>query len=206
MTEQANLRRYNKIVASVFVVGMFSVAALQIADLISSTVGAIALVAIFIIFTPILFVTARKAQAATGKTPTPSQQAFMRYQKRIMFLMVPYLLILFGVVSVFKNGEISNTTAAISAVLPAIPVVGMFWAIGRLLTELDDGFIQMLFVRQTLIATAFSLSLAAVHGFLSSFDVVPKVDAFWWPVLFFLGLFVGQVANRIKYGTWGYCA
>ena len=38
---------------------------------------------------------------------------------------------------------------------------------------------------------------------LEAADLVMHVDAYWWPVAWFLGLFIGAVANRIEYGTWG---
>ncbi len=74
---------------------------------------------------------------------------------------------------------------------------------GRLMVETQDEFMGLLFVRQTLIASGIALSLAAIHGLMSDFDLVKRIDAYWWPVLFFIGQFVGQVANRVKYGTWG---
>lgn len=136
-------------------------------------------------------------------TPTPAHR---RYVIRMALLMGAYLLILFGVTSRFHNGGVDSTQAFILALLPGLPIVGVFWAIGRLLIELNDEFMRMLMVRQIIIAAGFSMSIAAVHGFLSTFEVVSKVDAYWWPVAFFFGLFIGQVANYLKYGTWGNCA
>ena len=63
----------------------------------------------------------------------------------------------------------------------------------------------MIHTSQIVIATGFALSICAVHGFLSSFDVLPKTDLYWAPVLWFAGLGVGQLANRVRYGTWGAC-
>jgi hypothetical protein len=61
-------------------------------------------------------------------------------------------------------------------------------------------------VRQMIVATGFALTICAVHGFLSSFDVLPRTDLYWAPVLWFAGLGVGAAANRVQFGTAGNCA
>ena len=73
----------------------------------------------------------------------------------------------------------------------------MFWAIGRLLVEEQDEYIRMLLVRQTLVATGFTLSLVTIWGFLENFRLVPHVDAFYVAVLWFVGLGVNSVANAM---------
>ncbi|MBD2843073.1 hypothetical protein [Erythrobacter rubeus] len=89
------------------------------------------------------------------------------------------------------------------ALLPGLAICGIFWAIGRLIVEEKDEFMRMLVVRQALVATSVALSAATVWGFLESADVVPHVDAYWWAVAWFFGLFLGALANRVQYGTWG---
>ena len=137
---------------------------------------------------------------------SPNKLAQRRYVFRLMAVMVVYVVAILGGTWMKKAGMLTDQTAIIAALVPGICIAMVFWAMGRMLVELTDEFLRMLLVRQTLIATAFSMTIAAIHGFLSTFDVIEKTDAFYWPVLFFFGLFVGQVANRIKYGTWGQCA
>ena len=136
----------------------------------------------------------------------PNALAQRRYVVRLMSVMAVYLGTLFAGLTLKKQGMLTPETTVVAALIPGLCIVLVFWAMGRLIVELKDEFLRMLIVRQVLIATAFAFSLAAVHGFLTSFDVIDKVDAFYWPVTFFFGLFIGMVANRIKFGTWGSCA
>ena len=127
------------------------------------------------------------------------------YLKRMAVLMTSYLLILFGVVSYFNNAPRDGPLALVAALLPALPVIGVFWAIGRLLVEEQDEYLRMLLVRQIVIATAFSMSIMTAWGFLESFDRVPHVPAFYGAVLWFGGLGVGGLINKLTLGTWGRC-
>ena len=93
------------------------------------------------------------------------------------------------------------------AILPALPVIGVFWAVMRLLVEEPDEFLRMLLVRQALVATGFCLTVTTIWEFLQNFDLVPPGNggfgaAFFW----FMGLGVGAIYNRLTLGTAGNCA
>lgn len=188
--------------AIAFVAAMGGMAiAIKVFHLFTGMAAYIAMLAPTVLLVPMIR-SSLKHQAPKGA----GGEAIRRYITRMAFLMGAYMLILFGVVTRFNNGGVGEVSGVIMALLPAAPVVGVFWAMGRLLVELKDEFQRMLMVRQIVIATGFAMSIATVHGFLSTFEIVPRVDAYWAPVLFFLGLFVGQISNRLKYGAWGQCA
>jgi len=132
-----------------------------------------------------------------------STAVYKRYTRRLLAIMVVYLTALIGGQLAIKEGIVPASTAIPIAVTSGLCIVLTFVVMGRLMVEMQDEFLRMLFVRQTLIAAGFALSLAAIHGFLTDFDLADHIDAYWWPVLFFAGQFIGQVANRIQYGTWG---
>lgn len=130
-------------------------------------------------------------------------EAQRRYTKRVMIFASAYLLA-FAIQTAFMQE--SNPPIALRAalgVLPALAIIGVFWALARLILEEQDEFLRMLIVRQSLIATGFALSAATIWGFLEAVDVVPHLDAYWVAVVWFFGVFLGAVANRIQYGTWG---
>lgn len=133
-------------------------------------------------------------------------QAQRRYIRRTIAVTAAYLAAV-AAASVFidRDDPISPLTI-ILAVLPGVAVTGIFWAIGRLIVEEQDEFIRMLIVRQSLIATALALSVASVWGFLEAYGVAPHVDSYWVAILWFFGLGVGAVANKLQYGTYGECA
>jgi len=89
------------------------------------------------------------------------------------------------------------------AMLPALPIIGIFGAIGRYLVEEQDEYVRMLMVRQTLWASAFSLSIATTWGFFDNFGLVGHVDGYWIAVLWFLGLGLGRIYNKLTVGEGG---
>lgn len=130
----------------------------------------------------------------------PAQRAYLR---RMAVLMTLYVATLFGATWLFRHDELAGPLAYLLGILPAIPVVGVFWAIGRLLVEESDEFLRMLLVRQIVVATGFALSICTIWGFLESFDLVPHVDAYWAAILWFGGLGLGGLVNRLTLGVWG---
>ena len=118
-----------------------------------------------------------------------------RYNRRIIGLSIIYALLLFGAVTLFVDHLLHGVVAYIVAILPALPIVGMFGVIGRYLVEERDEYIRDWFVRQALIATGFALSVATVWGFLENFGLVPHVYAYYAAILWFAGLGVGRCVN-----------
>lgn len=136
---------------------------------------------------------------------SPNKAAQRRYIVRLAGVMLVYLVSLMLAVRLHDAGHLSPAAATATALVPGACIAATFWVMGRFIVELEDEFIRLLMVRQSLIATAFALSIASIHGFLSNFELVARVDAYWWPVAWFFGLGIGAAANRIRYGTWGEC-
>jgi hypothetical protein len=120
-----------------------------------------------------------------------------RYNKRTIWLSLLYSATLIGAVYAFKHHLVGGAVAWIVAVLPALPVVGIFAAIGLYLVEERDEYVRAMTVRQTLWASGFALSIATVWGFLESFELVGHVESYWVSVLWFGGLGLGTVLNRL---------
>lgn len=130
--------------------------------------------------------------------------AIKRYLVRLFVLMTIYIGTLFTAVTLFRNGAVSGIAAWALAIAPALPVIGVFWAVMRFLVEEPDEFIRMLLVRQCLVATGFCLTIMTVWEFLQNFDLVPPGNggfgaAFFW----FMGLGVGALYNKLTIGTTG---
>lgn len=130
-------------------------------------------------------------------------EAQKRYIKRVAistsFYLAAFALMTFSI----ADGDPPFALRALLAILPGLAIIGIFWAIGRLIIEEQDEFMRMLIVRQSLVATGFALSAASIWGFLEAADVVPHLDAYWVAVAWFFGLGLGAIMNRIQYGTWG---
>ncbi len=123
--------------------------------------------------------------------------AIRRYNRRIIALMLIYAAILMAVVYGFNHHLLSGPAAYVAALLPALPVIGVFGAIGRYLVEETDEYVRMLTIRQTLYASGFALSIATAWGFLEAFDMVGHVESFYIAVLWFAGLGFGSCMNAL---------
>ncbi|WP_260482844.1 hypothetical protein [Sphingomicrobium flavum] len=125
------------------------------------------------------------------------------YLMRMLVVSLAYVGSLFAATSLINDGDPITPLSVAIAIVPGLAVVGYFWAMGRYIVELKDEFVRMLMVRQSLIATGLAFSAASVWGFLESFEQAPHLDAYWWPILWFFGIGVGAIVNKIQYGTTG---
>ena len=131
--------------------------------------------------------------------------AIRRYQLRLGAALASYIVTLSAALRFVGGGEVTGVPAYALALLPGLSVAAMFWAIGRLLVEEADEYIRMLMVRQALVATGLTLSIATMWGFLENLGLVPHVDAFYIAILWFGGLGVGACYNRLTLGDSGQC-
>ena len=118
-----------------------------------------------------------------------------RYTYRVLALMVAYAGALVLANWLFENVRPEGPAAWATALLPALPVIAVFFVIGRLLVELKDEYVRMLLVRQTLVASATMLTVATAYGFLEDFGLTPHLPAYYATVLWFAGLGVGGCLN-----------
>lgn len=135
------------------------------------------------------------------KCTTPASR---RYLRRLATLMVLYLVLVFAAGWAFRHTDISGPAAWAVAVAPALPIIGVFWAVMRLLVEETDEFIRLLLVRQCLVATGFCLTIVTVLEWLRNYEIIGAGNggfgaAFFW----FIGLGVGAAYNRVTLGSWG---
>lgn len=111
-----------------------------------------------------------------------------RYTVRVLLFMGSYVAILTSSL-MFARGptEHSSATLIALALISAFPIIGVFWAIFRLMVEIDDEYQRLLFVKQTLLATALTLAVVTVWQFLQVFDVTASgprwMGAIWFAML-----------------------
>ena len=129
--------------------------------------------------------------------------AWKRYNWRVIWLSLLYAGFLIAAVYGFKHQLVPAAFKYVVAVLPALPIIGIFVAIGRYLVEEDDEYVRMLMVRQTLWASGFALSSATIWGFLENFDLVGHFDGYYVAIAWFFGLGIGGVVNKLTLGEGG---
>ena len=129
--------------------------------------------------------------------------AMKRYNRRVLWLSLLYAACLLAAIFGFKHKLFGGLIAYIAAILPALPIIGIFGAMGRYLFEEQDEYVRMLMVRQTLWASAFALSVATTWGFLDNFGLVGHADGYWIAILWFFGLGLGGIYNKLTLGDGG---
>jgi hypothetical protein len=129
--------------------------------------------------------------------------AWKRYNIRVVWLSLVYAAFLIFAVYGFKHGMVVGPASYLVAILPALPIISIFAAIGRYLVEEQDEYVRMLMVRQTLWASGFTLSVATIWGFLDNFKLVGHIDGYWIVVVWFVGLGIGAIANKLTLGEVG---
>lgn len=120
-----------------------------------------------------------------------------RYTWRLAVLMTIYVVVLIGVNLWFRHAPPTGALAYLAAVAPAVPVVGVFVVIARLLVEMRDEYLRTLVVRQLLIATGLTLSICTAWGFLEGFGLIPHVPGYYVATLWFGGLGIGGCYNAL---------
>ena len=133
----------------------------------------------------------------------PRSPAWKRYNWRVVWLSALYAAFLIAAVYGFKHQLIPSLLKYPVAILPALPIIGIFAAMGRYLVEEQDEYVRMLMVRQMLWASGFALSCATIWGFLDNFGLVGHADGYWVVIAWFFGLGVGGVVNKLTLGAAG---
>jgi hypothetical protein len=128
-----------------------------------------------------------------------------QYLVRTLMVMVVYIAGIFAAGYLIRDVGISRPLAIAVALVPGLAIAGMFYNTLSMIAATSDEFMRMLAVRQQLIAAGFALAIASVWGTLEMFELVPHVEAFYVVVLWAVGLFVGQLSNKITHGVWGEC-
>lgn len=133
-----------------------------------------------------------------GKNP-----AYRQYLRRIVAATALYVVSIILAASLIGDRAVVSPLAVVLALAPGLAILLMIFAMGRLLTELNDEFLRLLEVRKALIATALTLAIAGTWGLLEMFTAVPRLGVFWIFPIWCAGLGVGALANRITHGTGG---
>ena len=109
-----------------------------------------------------------------------------RYIRRIALLMTGYIAVLSGSILLRESGA-GLGMRVVFALASAGMICGVFWTIFRLLTDCDDEYQRMLWIKQVLLATAATLAVSNCWQFLAVFEVLhegPRWFAVMWLAMF----------------------
>jgi hypothetical protein len=120
-----------------------------------------------------------------------------RYQLRQSLLMVAYFVVLMGATLLHERGLTTGPIGYLIAVAPALPLVGVFVAMGRYVKEETDEVMRNHLLTAYMWSGAATLCEATVWGFLETFGKAPNLWMWVVPLLFFGQLAItGPLAAR----------
>jgi hypothetical protein len=124
--------------------------------------------------------------------------AGMAYNRRMLPLAAAYVVVMLGAILMHDRLHVTGPALYAIAVLPALPLIGVVWALGRFLIEETDEYQRALAVRKMLVASGFLLVVATIWGFLEEFGLVPHLPAYWCFIVWCIGLGVGAGWNKLR--------
>ena len=129
----------------------------------------------------------------TSKSP-----AYKAYLKRFIPASVLYVVaVAIATMAIPEDAPLSVPVALI-ALLPGLAIIGMIWAMGRLLIELDDEYLRMLEIQKALIATGFTLALCSVWGIIELYSTAPRIPLFMVFPLWCIGLAIAALWQKVR--------
>lgn len=128
----------------------------------------------------------------------PKNPAYRRYLRRFIPASVLYVAAILLASWLIPDGAAATALTVGIALLPGLAIIGMIWAMGRLLVELDDEYLRMLEVQKALVATGFALAVAGTWGLLEIYTDVPKLPVFLIFPIWCGGLFLGQLWQKVR--------
>jgi len=128
-----------------------------------------------------------------------------RYTWRLAASMAGYVATLVLAKYAIEDRGIAGPAAFAISVVPALCVASVFWALARLLIEEKDEYRRVLLVRELLIGSGLTLTVVTIWGFWENFGLVQHFDGWYIAPLFFVGMGVGGVVNKLTLGDSGGC-
>lgn len=139
----------------------------------------------------------KSVQAYHRETGTVSP-AITTYNRRFLMATAGYMAGLGIAIAIYNRTQVSDTGAFGLALLPAIPVLGMIWAMARYITDESDEYLRHRAVIASLFGLALLLAMASVWGFMELFGVVPHAQSWLAFPIWAGGMGLGQCRMNFR--------
>jgi hypothetical protein len=174
-----------------YLLATFGSAGLAAGDVIPGSMGLALFVASFLLLIPLVR-SIERAQVACGATSS----AMRTYNRRVLAASMIYVVALLSGVALVRYYDPPAVVRVIVAIVVAMPVIFIIRAMALLLKEETDEYLRARLVEQSLIATGFMLTVATLYGFLNTFELAPRVDAWAVVPLWAFGLGIGWLFRK----------
>jgi hypothetical protein len=126
-----------------------------------------------------------------------SRPASRRYMLRMLVIMAFYMVAIFGAVWMFTHSPPQGVLRYLIAAAPALPVLGVIWAVGMYFKEEEDEYLRMRLATTSLWATGITLAAASVWGFMENFDTVPHIPLYYAFIFYWGAVGVVQIVRKV---------
>ncbi len=128
---------------------------------------------------------------------SPTNPAGCRYLKRFAPAMAAYVAAILGVTWWVKHAPPTGPLLYLAALLPALPLLVVIWAMGRYLVEETDEYLRARQVQSILWGAGITLAIATVWGFLESYANAPHAPAYYAFIVFCAAMGMAQCAAKV---------
>ena len=191
MNDVTRARANSRLWVGAYLIATFGSAGLLKSGIVTGWPGLALFAASFLLLIPLVR-SVERAQQACGV----NSAAMRTYNRSMIAASITYVALLLASVGVASRFAPAVPLRVLLAILPALPVLFMIRAMALLIKEERDEYLRMRIVEQVLIATGFLLAVTTLYGFLSAFDLAPKLDAFLTVPVWAVGLGVGRAFQR----------
>jgi hypothetical protein len=191
MTVRTSPRTVAWLWVGAYLIATFGTAALMKSGIVPGWPGIALFLASFLLLFPLVRY-AERAQAACGF----ASKAMRTYNRRVLIASMSYIVVLFAGVGIARYLDPPVIVRVILAIAAALPILFVIRAMALLLREETDEYLRMRLVEQSLIATGILLTVATLYGFLNTFGLAPRVDAWAAVPLWALGLGIGRLFRK----------
>ena len=120
-----------------------------------------------------------------------------QYLRRFAPAMAAYVAAILGVTWWVSHAPPTGPLLYGAAVLPALPLLAVIWAMGRYLVEETDEYQRARQVQSILWGAGITLAIATVWGFLESYANVPHAPAYYAFIVFCVAMGLAQGAAKV---------
>jgi hypothetical protein len=105
--------------------------------------------------------------------------ALRLYNRRILLASGAYMLCFFASIALYERVSHDSPALWLMALVPAIPLLCMIWAMVRYLAEETDEYLRHRAIMAALFGLAVVLALGTIWGFLETFGLAAHVWNWW---------------------------
>lgn len=191
MTTDMQVRRPVWLWGAAFFIGMFGMGILARRLDLPSIPSMLIMLPPMLLLIPLVRASERAQRACGALSP-----ATQRYNRRAMLWSFGYVFLLTVSVIGSRTLHLTGPLLWLLAVLPALPILYLLWAMGRYLAEEQDEYLRMRVVNAALFSTGLLLAVATVWGFLETFALVPHAPGWMAVPIWAVGLGLAGCVNR----------